>query len=61
MELQSKLRHALDVRIDELKNVKMPSQFNVMSIMAYVDVGESINFLSTLVSQLNGNPTSFED
>ena len=29
--------------------------------MAYVKVGESRIFKSTLVSQLNGNPTLFED
>ena len=39
VELQSELRHALDVPIDEHENVKMPSQSNVKSIVAYVKVG----------------------
>ena len=61
MELQSELRHALDVLIDEHENVEMPSQSNVKSIVAYVEVGESRIFKSTLVSQLNGNPTLSKD
>ena len=39
MELQSELRHDLDVLIDEHENVKMPSQSNVKSIVAYVEAG----------------------
>ena len=61
VELQSELRHALDVLIDEHENVEMPSQSNVKSIVAYVEVGESRIFKSTLVSQLNGNPTLSKD
>ena len=57
VELQSELRHALDVQIDEHGNVEMPSQFNVKFIVAYVEVRESRIFKSTFVSQLNGNPT----
>ena len=44
-----------------MKNVEMPSQSNVKSIMAYVGVGESRIFKSTLVSQWNGNPTLSRD
>lgn len=40
MELQSEFRHALDVLID----VEMSSQSNVKSILAYVEVAESIVF-----------------
>ena len=40
-----------------MKNVEMPSQSNVKSDVAYVEVGESRIFKSILVSQLNGNPT----
>ena len=40
-----------------MKMVEMPSQSYVKSIMAYVEVGESKIFQSTLVGQLNGNPT----
>ena len=61
VELQSELWHALDVLNDEHKNVKMPSQSNVKSIVAYVEVGEPIIFKSTLVRQLNGNPTLSKD
>ena len=39
-----------DVLIDEQENVKMPSQSNVKSIVAYVEVGESRIFKNTLVS-----------
>ena len=46
VELQSEHRHALYVLIDE--NFEMPSQSNVKSIVAYVDVGESRIFKSTL-------------
>ena len=41
MELQSELQDASDVLIDEHENVEMPSQPNVKSIGAYVEVGES--------------------
>ena len=41
VELQSELRHALDVQIDEHENTKISSQSNVKSIVAYVEVGES--------------------
>ena len=51
------LQHALGVLINEHANVEMPSQFNVKSIVTYVEVGESRFLKSTLVSQLNGNPT----
>ena len=45
----------LDVLIDEHENVEMPSQSNVTSIVAYVEVGEYRLFKNTLVSQMNGN------
>ena len=61
MELHNELCHALGILIDEHENVEMSSQSNVKSIMAFVEVGESRIFKSTLVSQLNGNPTLFED
>ena len=61
LELQSEPWHALDVPIDEHENVEMPSQFNVKSIVACVEVGESRIFKSIHVSQLNGNPTLFKD
>ena len=51
----------MDVLIDEHENVEMPSQSNVKFIVAYVEVGESRNFKSTIVSQLNGNPTLYKD
>ena len=57
VKLQSELRNALDVMIDEHENVERPSQSDVKSIMGYVEVGESKKFKNTLVSQLNGNPT----
>ena len=57
VELQSELRHALDVQVDEHGNVEMLSQSNVKFIVAYVEVRESRIFKSTFVSQLNGNPT----
>ena len=41
VELQSELQHALDVSIDEHEYVEMLTQFNVKSIMVYVEVGES--------------------
>jgi hypothetical protein len=41
MELQSELQHALDVVSVEHENVEMPSQSNVKSIMACVEVGDS--------------------
>jgi hypothetical protein len=44
VELQSELRHALDVLIDEHDNVGMPSQINVKSIVAYVEARESKMF-----------------
>ena len=56
MELQSELRHALDVLIDEHGNVGMLSQCDVKSSVASVEVGEYGVFKSTLVSQLDGNP-----
>ena len=59
--LQSELPHAFDVLMDEPKNVEMPYQSDVKSIVAYVEVSESTIFKSTLVSQLNGNPTLSED
>lgn len=39
--LQSELRHALEVLINKHTNIEMPSQSNVNSIMAYIEVGES--------------------
>ena len=57
VELQSELRHATNVLIDEHENVELPSQSNVKSIVGYI----SIIFESTLVSQLNGNPTLSKD
>ena len=41
VEVQSELRHAWDVLIDEHENVEMPSQAYVKSIVAYVEVEES--------------------
>ena len=61
VELQSELQHALDVLIDEHEIVEMPFQSNGKSIVAYVEVGKSRIFKSTLVSQLNGNPNSSKD
>ena len=52
VELQSELQHALDILIGENENVEMPSQSNVLSIVAYVEVGKSRIFKSTLVIQL---------
>ena len=49
VELQSELRHALDVLIDEHGSVGMPSPSYVESTVAYVEVGESKIFKSTLV------------
>ena len=60
-ELQIELQHASDVLINEHENVEMPSQPNVKSIMAYVEVGESKIFKSTLVNLLNGNKTLSKD
>ena len=57
MELQSELRHALDFLIDKHENVGMLFSCNVKSVVAYLEVGESILFKSILVSQLNGNST----
>jgi hypothetical protein len=61
VELQSELLHALDVLIDEHKNGEIPTQSNVKSIVAYVEVGDSKIFKSTLVSQLNAIPTLSKD
>ena len=61
MEFQRELQYALDVLVDEHENVEMPSRSNLKSIVAYVEVGESRNFKSTIVSQLNGNPTLYKD
>jgi hypothetical protein len=61
VELQRELRHALNVPIDEHVNIEMPSQSNVKSIVAYVEVGESKISRSTFASQLNGNPTLSKD
>ena len=61
MELQSELRHALDVLIDEHEKVEMHSQSNVESFVAHVEVGESRIVKSAPLSQLNGNPTLFKD
>jgi len=55
------LQHALDVPIDEHENVEMPSRFNVQSIVAYIEVGESRIFKSALGSYFNGNPTLSKD
>ena len=60
VKLQNKLRHVLDVLIDEHEIVKMPSRSHE-SIVAYVEARESRIFKSTLVCQLNGNPTLFKD
>ena len=43
VKLQSELRNALDVMIDEHENVEIPSQSDIKS-MGYVEVGESKNF-----------------
>ena len=40
MKLQSELRHALDVLIDEHENVIIHFQSHVKSIVAHVEVGE---------------------
>ena len=56
MELPSELWHDLDVLYDEHENVEMPSQPNIKSIVAHVEVGVSRIFKITLVIQLNGNP-----
>ena len=53
--------YLLDFIIDENKNVEMPSQSNVKSIVAYVQVGKSGIFKSIIVRQLNGNPTLSKD
>jgi hypothetical protein len=53
VELQSELRHALT----NMEMLKCP----LSSIMAYVEVGESRIFKSTLVSRLIGNPTLSKD
>ena len=55
--LQNELWHALNNLFDEHKNVEMSSQFNVKSIVACVEVGESRLFKSAFVCQLNGDPT----
>jgi hypothetical protein len=57
VELQGALRHALNVLIHRHKDVDVPSQSNVESIVAYVEGRESRIFKSTLVSQMNGKPT----
>jgi hypothetical protein len=36
VELQSELHHAMDILIGEHENVEMPSQSNVISIIAYL-------------------------
>ena len=56
MKLQSELRNALDVMIDEHENVEIPSQSDIKS-MGYVEVGSQKISKNTLVGQLNGNPT----
>ena len=61
MKLQSELRHALDVLIDEHENVKLPSHSNIKSIMTFVEVAESRSFKSKLVNESNGNPTLSKD
>ena len=61
VEFRNELQHALDVLIDEHENVEIPFQSNVKSIMAYVEVRESIIFKNALVSQLDGNPTLSKD
>ena len=61
VELQSELQQALDVLIDECENVEMPFQSNLKFIVPYVELGECRNFKSTLVCQLNGNPTLSKD
>ena len=47
--MQSELRHALDVLSHEHKKFETAYQLTVRSIMAYVEVGESIFFKSTFV------------
>ena len=59
MELQSELRHALEVPIDEHKDFEMSCESNVKFIMAYVEVGKSRIFKS--VCQSNYNPTVSND
>ena len=61
VQLESELRHTLDVLVDEHEGAQIPSPSNVKSIIAYLEVGESRIFKSTLVSQLNGNPTLSKD
>ena len=51
MELQTELQQALNVLINECEYVEMPFQSKAKSIMAYVEVGVSRIFKSTLVSQ----------
>ena len=44
-----------------MRMLKCPSQSNVRFIVVYVEVGESKFVETTLVSQLNGNPTLIKD
>ena len=41
VELESQLRHTLDVLVDEHEGVEIPSLSNAKSAVAYVMVGES--------------------
>jgi hypothetical protein len=61
VELQSELRHAWDVLINNHENLEMSSKSNVKLVVAYVEVDESRIFKSTLVSQLNNHPTLSKD
>ena len=44
VELQSEVQHALNVLIDKHENVAMPSQSNVESIVAYLEIKGVWNF-----------------
>ena len=61
VELQCVLRHGRDVLIDKHETVEMSSQSNVKPVVACVEVDEYRIFKSTLVSQLNNNPTLSKD
>jgi len=47
--------------MDDQDKFEMPSRSNLKPIVTYVEAWESRIFKSTLVSQLNGNPTLSND
>ena len=55
--LSSKLRHVLDDMLDEYESCQVVSK----SILPYVEFERTKIYKSTLVSQLNGNPTLSKD